>query len=269
MDAAGRSTFAWEPFTPRGVAAFAHASLGRLVLVQLVVALVAAASVMWFLDDSVFPVIETAIQNLPDTGKIRSGKLDWQGDAPKLLAEGHFLALDVDLDHDDKINSTADLQVEFGQDTFWASALLGYMEFSYPGGDPLPFNRTDLEPLWGAWRSTILFLAAAATMIGLLVSWWFLATLYFLPAWLLGYFVNRDLNFRRSWQLSGAALLPGALLMAAGILLYDFGAVDLVQFGFIFAAHFVLGWVYLFVSLLFVRPISGLPPRGNPFEPRN
>ena len=33
MDAAGRSTFAWEPFTPRGVAAFARARLGRLLLV--------------------------------------------------------------------------------------------------------------------------------------------------------------------------------------------------------------------------------------------
>jgi hypothetical protein len=34
---------AWQPFTPRGVAAFAAASLGRLLLVQgLVAALVAA-----------------------------------------------------------------------------------------------------------------------------------------------------------------------------------------------------------------------------------
>ena len=93
--------------------------------------------------------------------------------------------------------------------------------------------------------------------------------LYFLPAWLLGYFANRDLNFRRSWQLSGAALLPGALLMATGILLYNYGAVDLVQFGFIFAAHFVLGWIYLFVSLLFVPGIPAALPKGNPFVPRN
>ena len=62
---------------------------------------------------------------------------------------------------------------------------------------------------------------------GLLVSWWILATIYFLPVWLLGFFANRDLNFRQSWRLAGAALLPGALLLAAGIVLYDFGAVDL------------------------------------------
>ena len=96
-----------------------------------------------------------------------------------------------------------------------------------------------------------------------------LATLYFLPAWLLGFFVNRDLNFRRSWKLSGAVVLPGALLMAAGVVLYDLGAVDLVQFGFIFAAHLALGWIYLFVSLLFVPAIPTALPKGNPFVARN
>jgi hypothetical protein len=265
MDAAGRSTFAWEPFTPRGVAAFARARLGRLLLVQIIVALLAAACVAWFLHDSVFPVIRTAIQNLPATGEIRSAQLDWRGDSPKRLAEGRFLALDVDLEHGGKINSTADLQIDFGKETIWFSALLGYMEIPYPGGETISFNRTDLEPFWGAWRAEILFIAAAATVMGLLAGWWLLATVYFLPAWSLGFFANRDLDFWRSWKLSGAALLPGALLLAAAILLYDFGAVDLVQFGFIFGAHFVLGWIYLFVSLLFVPGIPATSPQGNPF----
>ena len=256
-----------EPFTPRGVAAFAHASFGRLLLVQFIIALIAAASVVWFLDDSVFPVVKTAIQNLPAAGEIRSAKLDWHSDSPKLLAEGRFLALDVDLNHSGKINSPADLQIEFGKETILSSALLGYTEIPYPPGEIFSFNRTELEPLWGAWTSTILFLAAVAAVIGLLASWWLLATIYFLPVWLIGYFVNRDLNFRASWKLSGAALLPGALLMAAGILLYDFGAVDLVQFGFIFGAHFILGWIYLFVSLLFVPGIHAALPKGNPFVP--
>ncbi len=265
MSDAGRSTFAWEPLTPRGVAAFAHARLGRLFLVQTVVAFIAAAAIAWFLDDSVFPVIQTAIQNLPDQGEIRSAKLGWQGDSPKLLAEGKFLAFDVDLDHSGKINSTADLQIEFGQEEIWSFALLGYAEFPYPSGRVIAFNRTELEPLWGAWRSTILFAAMMAAAMSLLACWWLLATFYFLPVWLLGYFVNRDLDFRRSWKFSCAALLPGALLMAAGIVLYDFGMVDLVQFGFIFGAHFVLGWIYLFVSLLFVPGIPTGLPKGNPF----
>jgi type IV secretory pathway TrbD component len=264
MNVPGNSTFAWEPFTPRGVAAFAHARLGRLLIVQIIVALLAAASVAWFLHDSIFPIVRTAIANLPAAGEIRSARLDWRGDSPKLLAEGRFLALDVDLDHSGKINSTADVQIEFGREDVWPSALLGHAEIPYPSSVIISCNRTELEPLWGAWRAVILFLATAAAAIGLLASWWLLATLYFLPVWLLGFFVNRDLNFRRSWILSGAALLPGALLMAASILLYDFGAVDLVQFGFIFGAHFVLGWIYLFVSLPFVPGIPAAPPK-NPF----
>lgn len=259
------SSFAWEPLTPRGVAAFAHASFGRLLLVQFIIALVAAASVVWFLDDSVFPVVKMAVQNLPAAGQIRSAQLDWSGDSPKLLAEGRFLALDVDLNHSGKINSPADLQIEFGKETILSSALLGYTEIPYPPGQIIPFNRPELEPLWGAWTSTILFVAFVVAVIGLLASWWLLATIYFLPVWLLGFFVNRDLNLRASWKLSGAALLPGALLMAAGVLLYDFGEVTLVQFGFIFSAHFVLGWIYLFVSLVFVPGIPAALPKGNPF----
>jgi hypothetical protein len=264
----GKTIFAWEPLTPRGVAAFAHARLSRLLLVQIIVALLAAASVVWFLDDSVFPVITAAIKNLPSQGEIRSGKLVWHGESPKVLAEGRFLAFDVDLEHSGKINPTSDLQIEFGREEIWSFALLGYTEFPYPSGQVIAFGRTELEPLWGAWTATLLFLAAMATVIGLLASWWLLATIYFLPVWLLGFFVNRDLNFRRSWKLSGAALLPGALLMAAGILLYDFGAVDLVQFSFICGAHLVLSWIYLFVSLLFVPGIPTGLPKGNPFAPR-
>jgi hypothetical protein len=261
-----RKKFAWEPLTPRGVAAFAHAKFSRLLLVQFAVALLAAISVVWFFHNGCFPTIREAIQNLPDAGKISSGKLDWHGDPSQMLAEGKFLAFDVDLNHSGQIHSTADLQIEFGKKSVRVFSLLGYVDFFYPPDRIAPFNRTELEPLWGAWAAEILFITAAATVIGLLSSWWILATIYFLPVWILGFFVNRDLNFRASWKLSGAALMPGALLMVAGIFLYGFGALDLVQLGFIFSAHFVLDWIYLFVSLLFLPRISEAKPKANPFK---
>jgi len=263
------STFAWEPLTPRGVAAFARAKLGRLLLVQFIVALLAAAAVAWFFDDGCFPTISAAIQKLPADAEIRSGRLDWHGDPSQLLAEGKFLAFDVDLNHSGQIHSTADVQIEFGKDSIRIFSLLpGYSEIVYVPDRVAPFNRTELEPLWGAWAAEILFLAAAAVMVGLLVSWWLLATIYFLPVWLLGFFANRDLNFRECWKLSGAALLPGALVMAAGVLLYDLGWLDLVSLGFVFAAHFALGWIYLFLSQLFLPRISDTPQKGNPFQPK-
>jgi hypothetical protein len=264
-----RRKIAWEPLTPRGVAAFAHAKFSRLLLVQFAVALLAAVSVVWFLHNACFPTIRAAIQSLPDAGKISSGKLDWRGESSQMLAEGKFLAFDVDLNHSGQINSSADLQIEFGKESVRVFSLLGYAEFFYLPDRFAPFNRTELEPLWGAWAAEILFIAAAATVTGLLLSWWILATIYFLPVWILGLFANRDLNFRASWKFSGAALMPGALLMAAGIFLYGFGALDLVQLGFIFSAHFVLGWIYLFVSLLFLPRISEAKPKANPFTPSN
>jgi len=262
-----KPNFAWEPLTPRGVAAFARAKLSRLLLVQFIVALLAAASVVWFLDDGCFPTIITAIQKLPAEGEIHSGKLDWHGDPAQLLAEGKLLAFDVDLNHSGQIHSTADFQIEFGEDSIHIFSLLpAYSEIFYIPDRSAPFNRTELEPLWGAWAVEILFIAAAAVTVGLLLAWWILATVYFLPVWILGFFSNRNLNLRASWKLSGAALLPGALLMAAGILLYDAGLLDLVSLGFVFAAHFALGWIYLFLSQLFLPRVSEAKPKRNPFK---
>src|SRR5581483_8578296 len=199
------SSFA-EPFTPRGVAAFACAKFSRLLLTQIIIALLAAISLTWFLNQNCFTVIQQAIQNLPGAGKIGYGKLDWRGDSPKMLAEGRLLAIDVDLNHSGTIHSVADVQIEFGDDSIRAYSFLGYSEFFYPPW-PAPFNRTDLPPLWGAWSAEIIFISAAVAFVGLLLSWIILATIYFLPVWLAGFFSNRNLSLGESWKLSSAALL--------------------------------------------------------------
>jgi hypothetical protein len=277
MSVPDRTTVAWEPFTPRGVAAFAGAGPGRLLLVQGLVALLAAGSVAWFISNDCFPVIGGAIQKLPATGEIRLAKLSWHGRSPQLLAEGPFLALDVDLDHSGQIGPTSDVQVEFGRKTVRVYSLLGYLDWSYPSGYVIAFNRNTLEPLWGAWAMELLLLTGVAVAICLLLCWSLLATLYFLPLWLLGFFTNRDMNFRQSWRLTGAALMPGALLMVAAVLLYGFGLLNLVSFGFMFGAHFLVSWIYLFVSLPFVprlpvqqqNPFTSKSRKSlNPFRPQ-
>src|SRR5436189_275914 len=101
---------AWEPLTPLGVAAFAQARLRRLLLVQCIVALLAGGTVAWLLRDIYFPTIGAAIAQLPPEGEIRSGKMDWRGESPRLLAEGKFLAFSVDLEHEGEIRSSAHVQ---------------------------------------------------------------------------------------------------------------------------------------------------------------
>src|ERR1700722_10966810 len=106
-----------EPFTPRGVATFARAKLGRLLLAQLVLALLAAVAVATFFYNACFPVASAAIENLTDNGQIVSGQLNWSGDSFQNLAEGHCVAFDMDLDHSGQFRSTADMQFEFGRDS--------------------------------------------------------------------------------------------------------------------------------------------------------
>src|SRR5215472_4200638 len=98
-----------EPFTPKGVAAFARAKFSHLFLAQCIFAFVAAIVVAWFFYARCFPVIQTAVENLPSDGQIQSGKLDWGGPSFQNLAEGSFLAFDVDLYHSGQFRSTADL----------------------------------------------------------------------------------------------------------------------------------------------------------------
>jgi hypothetical protein len=268
MSAPSKSTFAWEPLTPRGVATFAGARLGRLLVVQFLVAVLTAAAVDCLLDMGCFPTVNAAIKQLPDQGEIRASQLNWHGESPVILAEGGFLAFDVDLEHTGQIHSPAQVQIEFGRQSVRVFSLLGYREWNYPPGWIVAFNRTDLEPLWGAWKPDILAMATGAVIVGLMLSWAVLATVYFLPVWLICYFADRDLNFRQSWRLAGAALMPGALLLTAAIAFYALGALDLIQISFAFGAHLVLGGIYLFISPLFLRRASPAE-KQNPFLPRS
>ena len=268
MSASVEPTFAWEPLTPRGVAAFARAPFSRLLLVQFVIASLAAAAGVWFLSEGCFPAVRAAIRNLPAAGEIRAGRLDWPARQPQLLAEGRFLAFMVDLNHSDQIHSRADVQIEFGRESVRIISLLGYTELDYPRDWIVSFNRTDLEPLWGAWEPELLAIVVLAAVAGLMLAWAVLATIYFLPLRLISFFANRDLNVRSSWKLAGAALMPGALLLTVAIVLYGLAALDMIQFGFIFGVHFALGWIYMFLSQLFLPRVVAVEKR-NPFSTKS
>ncbi len=264
MTASEPSPVAWEPLTPRGVAAFARARLGRLLLVQFIVAALAAITVNRFLDDDCFPTITAALAQMPDQGEIRDGQLHWHGASPQLLAEAHFLALNVDLDHSGQMRSPAQVQVEFGRDTVRVFSLFGYADFPYPPGQSFYFDRPDLEATWGAWEPDLLAMAIAAVVGGLMLAWALLATLYFSPVWLVCYFADRAANFCQCWRLAGAALMPGALFFIGTMVFYALGALDLIQVLLAFTAHLVLGWIYLLVSPLFLRRLVP-PDKANPF----
>lgn len=260
-----KAQFAWQPLTVRGVAAFAPATMGRLLLVQFIFALLAAGTVVWFVQRAWFPTIAKAIRALPPEGEIRSGRLDWPGPSPVRLAEGRFLALVVDLDHSGEARSPAHVQVEFGREDFKVYSLFGYVKRAYRRNQTVAFNRTDLGPWWGAWAPPILAMVAGLVVVGLMLSWAGLATVYCLPVWLIAFFADRDCSLGGSWRLAAAALMPGALLMCAAILTYGWGALDLVRLVVAGAVHLVIGWVYLVASPLCLPRHQSATAKVNPF----
>jgi hypothetical protein len=264
------ASYTTEPITPRGVVGFAHAGVLRLWFGQLVAAVLVALSVLWFFNDSCVPAVDQAIHHLGGVGEIFSGELAWHGDSPVVLAEERFLALVIDLNHTGTVHCTSDFQVEFGRDSIRVISLLGYADFYYPYNPPnqtIPVSREALEPLWGAWLPELQAILVAVVLVGLLLVWNVLATLYWLPVWLASWLAGRDLGCLASWRLAGASLLPCGLLLALGIFLFDFGVLDLVQISFVIGAHLLLGWIYLFVSLLLL-PRRGSPKKSkkNPFH---
>lgn len=256
----------WEPLTPHGVAAFAGAPFRRLLLVQVIVALLAAGAVGWFLEYAWLPVVRSAIRHLPAEGEIRDEQLDWHGDSPTQLAGNHFLGIGVDLNHSGQLDREAQLQVEFGRKNARVFSMLGYDVIDYPPGWRMAFNRTELDPWWGAREPWIVVVAVAFTVLSLLVCWFVLATVYCIPVKLITLFENRDLRWGQSWKLAGAALMPGALFLTAGIVACGLGLVDLIQLGGMAVLHLLIGWIYLFISPLFLpRPAEATPITGNPF----
>ena len=257
--------FAWQPLTPRGVAAFARAPLGRVLLVQLVFALLAAASCVWFLHRAWLPVITEAIGRLPADGQIRGGTLDWRGNSPEVLAESRYLALVVDLRHEGRARSPAHVAIEFGQADVKLFSLFGFVALAYPKANLIAFNQPGLTPWWGAWSPALLALAAGAVIVWLMCCWAGLATLYCLPVWLVGLYANRELSLRGSWRLAGAALMPGALLFTAVILCYGLQALDLVHLAAAAGLHLVVGWLYVCFSPFYCPKHPAAAGVTNPF----
>jgi hypothetical protein len=256
---------AWQPLTMRGVAAFANATLRRLLLVQFMVALLAAGSVMWFLHRAWFPTIAEAVRHLPLQGEFRSGRLEWAAESPVCLAEGRFLAVVVDPEHTGKAHSPAHVQVEFGRNDLQMRSLFGSVRWPYPRR-AMAFNQPELGPWWGAWSPAILAIAGGAVVAGLMVTWACLATLYFLPVWVLGFLADRTCTLGGAWLLAGAAQMPGALLMCVAILLYGGGAFDLVRLAAAAVVHLVAGWVYLIGSPFYLpRYAEVKQAKENPF----
>lgn len=256
---------AWQPFTFSGVARFARASTLRLLAVQIVFALVAGGCVGWFAATAWVPVITRSVDHLPEQGQIQSGLLEWKGESPVVLEKNGFLAIAVDHRQERGMIAPADLYVQFSQTHVRLYSFLGYTEVAYPQSHIINLNRAELAPRWGAWMPVMLVLLVTGSALGLMATWGLLSLLYMLPVKLIAFFANRSLDNRAAWRISGAALLPGAVVMSAGVVCYGLGLFDLPELGATLILHFVTGWIYATVSPALVRSKNQTRSQKNPF----
>jgi hypothetical protein len=239
---------AWLPLTFGGVARFAVASRWRLLEVELVFALLVAATAVWFVQQAWMPEIEKAIEQMPTTGEIRGGRLAWPSEAV-LLQEGPFMRIDVRPGGFTEMGvvESADLVLAFGpNDLQVGSSLgLGLLTLPYPTGWILSFSKTELEPWWGAHSHMVLAGFGLLVILALLCAWSALGWVYMVPVKI---FSINQVSWAGAKKIAIAAQMPSVLVMIAVIVLYGLKQINLVGLLAVWGVHLVLPWVYLMFS---------------------
>jgi hypothetical protein len=259
---------AWQPCTFGGVAAFAQAPWRRLLAVQVAFALLFAASAVWFLSHCCAPVITEQIAKMPEGACLTNGAL--AGFPDVLSSESKFLSITIAADEEADLDQSADLQIVLRTNRMEISSLLrsalGSLVLDYDDQIALDLSRSHLDPLWGAWRPVLLVAAGFGAVLCLLVLWPLLGIVYAPVAKLIAWFCDRQLDWGGAWRLSSAALLPGSVLPALGLLLYGCRLVDIFGLGYVNSVHFLVGWIYLVAAPIFAPPLAPLRKSRNPFR---
>ena len=248
-----------------GVARFAVASWWRLLVVELFFALMVAATVVWFVQQAWAPVIDKTIRQMPPTGEIRGGRLAWPSGAV-LQQEGPFMRIDVRPGGFANVVESADLVLAFDASRLQvgSSLGLGLLTLPYPTGWILSFNKTELEPWWGARSHMVLAGLGLLTILALLSAWSALGLLYMFPVKVFSF--NR-VDWAGAMKIAIAAQMPGALVMSVGIVLYGLKQLDLVALLIVWGVHLVLPWMYLMFSPI-LAPKPPKPQKAKPKKPK-
>jgi hypothetical protein len=262
---------AWQPFTFGGVAAFATAPLRRLLLVQIIVAVIASASITWFIAKGYGTVISRTIEQLPETAAIEAGTIT--GINSPITAETKFVSVQIDTGDEPQFTEASDLQIEFRKENGRACSLLrsvfGCVVFDYPGDHKISLARSRLEPWWGARQPLIWALTFVAGIVYMFLSWALLAIIWSIIAKLIAWFADRQLGWFGAWKLSSAALMPGALLLAVGVRLYHWQAIDLIALSVFFFGHAFVGLVYVLGAPFKCPKLEVTPSAQKPKPPKN
>ncbi len=247
---------AWQPFTGRGVAAFAAASTSRLLTLQILSAAALACLVVASLRQTLFPTLEHGLAQLPDQASLNRGHLDWPGTTAVRLAENPWFDWVVTPESADPLGQTADFQFELRPDKCRINGAFGHLDIPWVPGWELDLGRIPATSTWGAWRLPVQAIVGATVFGGLIASWWILATLWVLPAWVGCRSAGRKLRLGSVWKMAGAALLAGAAVAGLGLAGYTTGRWHLAGLLVSQGLHLMVGWLWLAWGIV-------ATPRGN------
>lgn len=234
---------AWQPLTFGGVARYGHDWLGRLLFACLVVAILTASAVLWTLSRAWMPIIEEAVSHLPNGAEIRGGKLT--APQPVALAENIFLSFNLDPVGEAMPASLSDIQVVLRPRDIRFRSIFGMLPLPYRPEWTIQLNANELQAKWAAWRPAVLVYSFVGVVVWLFASWIGLAILYAIPVRLLALGWHRRVSLWGAGKLSMAALLPGAIFLTVAIAVYGLGQIRIPELLFTFAAHFLVGWIFL------------------------
>jgi hypothetical protein len=263
---------AWQPLTFGGVARYARAWIGWLLVTCVVVSLITAAAVVWTARRAWAPVVDEAISRLPVGAEIRGGRM--QTPRPLRLAENAFLALHLG---EGQAGSPSDIQVSLTQDEIQFRSLFGRSSMPYQPHWTLILSPAETEPWWNAWRPAVLGYIAIGTMLFLFASWIAVGIVYSFVPFAVSRLFGRGISLWGSWKLAVAALMPGAIFMSIAIVLYSSGTLRLAELLGAFVLHFVIGWIFLLGAVFRIPKKMENPflekesetangnARGNPF----
>ena len=260
-----------QPFSPAGVAAFATRPPWQVAAWWLA-ALVAAVAVIRLAWLSTWEAaLEEASRALPPAaGAVVGGRLAWSNAAPVLtLHGGPFLGVAVCPDDPTARGRTADVQLVLHREGFAFGSLLGTLSLPYPPALRLPLDPVTTPGSWAGWRGPVRNAVTLAAVVALPAGWALLTLLYTPSIWLWCRVLGREASFGACTRMTGASLVPGALLMTGALGLYALGGLQLEGLLLAQPAHLLPGWILCLLAPRHLPPpVAPAPETGpNPFAP--
>lgn len=265
----GKSEIAFLPFTFGGIAHFGYARKAFLFTVELVIALLCSLSILWFVCDAYFPIVGQAIDSLPEEEvSITNNRLVWD-ERDGVLAQSSKLAISINAYGGPKKLTDSDLTLELAMRSFKLHCINGYYtELPYQI-DRFPLNRQRVTSWWKAWMGPLIFWIIFISFCSLVFVWQILSFLYMFGVKIIAWAARRQVEWTGAYMLSGASLMPGALLMTAGIFCYSIGCISLDGLGIVAAAHIGLAWIFLLISSLLLPKAPKPVPVFKQSQPRD